>query len=73
MPTIKHRINVSLSDPLEKALIYLAKRDRVPQATKAADLLKLAIEIEEDSAWDRMASARDTKKARYVTHTKAWS
>ena len=73
MPTTKHRINVSLSNPLEKALLYLAKRDRVPQATKAADLLKLAVEIEEDSAWDRMAQVRDTKKARYVSHAKAWS
>ncbi|MEK7615925.1 MAG: hypothetical protein AAB420_01820 [Patescibacteria group bacterium] len=73
MPTTKHRVNVSLSDPLERALAYLARRDRVPQATKAADLLKLAIEIEEDGAWDRLAQARDTKKARFVSHAKAWS
>ncbi len=73
MPTTKHRINVSLSDPLEQALLYLAKRDRVPQATKAADLLKLAVEIEEDTVWDRLAQSRDTKKARYVSHANAWS
>ena len=72
MPTLKHRVNISLSDQLEKALMFLAKRDRVPQATKAADLLQKAIEIEEDSAWDRLANIRDTKKARYVSHEKAW-
>lgn len=73
MATLKRRINISLSDSVNDALILLAERDNVPQATKATDLLQLALEIEEDQVWDRIAAQRDTKKARFVSHTKAWA
>lgn len=39
MATSKKRINISVSDAVEEAVATLAKRDRVPQATKAAELL----------------------------------
>ena len=73
MPTTKTRINISLSRPIEKALAHLARRDRVPQATKAARLLEAAIELEEDQVWDAIARKRDTKGARYVSHESAWA
>jgi len=72
MPTIKTRINVSLSDDLRDALAKLARRDRIPQATKAARLLETALEMEEDRVWDALASRRDIKNARYVSHKSAW-
>ena len=72
MATTKKRINISVSEPLERALYRLAKRDEVPQATKAAELLRIAVEIEEDYVWDNTASARDSKGARFVPHKKAW-
>ena len=73
MATTKHRINVSLPDSLDLALFELAKRDKVPQATKATELLKLAIEIEEDQIWDALAQKRDTKRAKYIPHDKVWA
>ena len=73
MPTIKRRVNISISKPIEEALGKLARRDQVPEATKAAELLQLAIESEEDQIWDAIASARDTKKAKFVSHKKAWA
>jgi len=73
MPTTKRRINISLSPDLESALATLARRDDVPEATKAADLLRIALEIEEDHVWDTIASRRDTKGARLVSHKKAWA
>ena len=72
MPTTKTRINISLSDSVRDALIKLARRDRVPQATKAARLLEMALEIEEDQIWDAVAQKRDIKSARYFSHKKAW-
>ena len=72
MPTTKKRINISVSGPLEKALEKLARRDQVPEATKAAELLQVAIELDEDQIWDTIASFRDTKKAKFVSHKKAW-
>ncbi|MBI4054124.1 MAG: hypothetical protein HY397_02220 [Candidatus Doudnabacteria bacterium] len=72
MPTIKARINISLSDSVRDALARLARRDRIPQATKAARLLEIALELEEDQVWDTLAKRRDVKKARYISHGKAW-
>jgi hypothetical protein len=73
MPTTKRRINISLPANLEKLLSQVAKRDKMPQATKAVHLLGLALEIEEDVALDMLASKRDTKGARFLTHRQAWA
>lgn len=72
MPTLKKRINVSLTEEIEQALTLLAKRDDVPQATKALHLLQLALEIEEDDVWNAIAQKRDTKDAEFVSHADAW-
>ncbi|MBI4119882.1 MAG: hypothetical protein HY454_00245 [Parcubacteria group bacterium] len=72
MPTTKTRINISLPDSVRDALAKLARRDRVPQATKAARLLEAALELEEDQAWDAIAKQRDIRDVRYISHDKAW-
>ena len=73
MPTTKKRVNISISKPLEEALEKLARRDQVPEATKAAELLQAAIELDEDQVWDAVASKRDTKNTKFVSHKKAWA
>jgi len=73
MTTTKKRVNVSLSAPLESILVKLAKRDQVPQATKAAELIRIGVEIEEDEIFDIIASERDTGKIKFVSHKKAWA
>ena len=72
MPTTKARINVTLSPDVERALSRIAARDAVPAATKAAHLIRLALEIEEDEVLDVLARRRDTAKARFVPHRRAW-
>ena len=73
MPTTKKRVNISLPKYLEDVLEKLAKRDQVPQATKATELLRLAIEIEEDQVLNSVASKRDVGGAKFVSHEKAWA
>ena len=73
MTTTKKRINISLPADIESSLEKLARRDDVPQATKAVYLIKLAIEIDEDGVLDEIARKRDTKKAKYISHKKAWA
>ena len=73
MPTIKARINISLPDEIERALAKLAKRDRMPKATKAASLIADALEVEEDMVWDEIAGKRDHRGSRFISHKKAWS
>ncbi len=72
MSTMKTRINVSISSDVERALIALAKRDQVPHATKAAELLRQALEIEEDRVFDAVGSMREEGGAKFVSHKKAW-
>ena len=73
MATAKRRLNISLTKEVDQVLTHIAKRDNVAQATKAMELLKKAIEIEEDVVWDTVAKARDTKNAKFVGHKKAWA
>jgi len=73
MPTTKKRLNITLPKELDDELQFLAKRDEVPQATKALHLLKLAVEIEEDDIFNQMAEKRDTKDAKFISHDEAWS
>lgn len=72
MPTTKKRLNITLSPDLEKALMKIARRDRVPGATKAVELLRIALEIEEDSVWEMLANERGDNPKDYVPHSKAW-
>ena len=62
-----------MSGNLEEALEKIAKRDQVPPATKAIELLKIAIELEEDQIWDSIASRRDSNNAKFFSHKKAWA
>ena len=72
MPTEKTRINITLSPDIEQALSLVALRDAVPAATKAAHLIRLALEVEEDEIWDALARKRDTAKADFTSHSRAW-
>lgn len=73
MSTIKKRVNISLSSELESVLAKLSGRDHVPQATKAVELIKMAIEIEEDQFFDLIASERDKEGTNFASHKKAWA
>lgn len=72
MATLKQRINITADADVESALRSAAKRDRVPVASKAAELLRLALEIEEDLALATIARVRDTGKVKFISHKKVW-
>lgn len=73
MPTIKRRINITTDQDVEKSLLAAAKRDRVPVAAKAAELIRLALELEEDLALSTLAEERlCDKKIKWVSHKEVW-
>ena len=72
MASYKKRINLSVSDETHETLRKLARRDAVPLARKALELLIQALSIEEDIILEKLASGRDQKKARYISHEAAW-
>ena len=68
----KKRINLSASEEVVELLEKLARRDEVPVATKAIELIKRALQIEEDEILDTLADSRDTENSRYLSHKEAW-
>lgn len=72
MATTKKRVNISLSKDLEKALGAIAKRDRVPVAAKAAELVRLGLEIEEDVLLEQIASRRYRTAKKWLSHEDLW-
>lgn len=74
MPTSNPRINVVLEKPIYKSIERLAKRDGVSLSLKVRDLVKEAIEIEEDIALTKIAENREKSftKAKALTHSEIW-
>lgn len=72
MTTTKKRIYISVTPHVEDAVMSLAERDQVPSATKVTELLTLALEIEEDTFFSRVASERMKEKTKWVSHNSAW-
>jgi len=73
MATTKNRLNSSLTPGLKAALTLSAKRATVPRATKAAELLRVALDIEEGVILDTLAKSWVIeKKIKFIDHDTAW-
>ena len=72
MPTQKQRINLTVPDDLNKVLVALAKRDDATVATKTIDLVRVALEIEEDIQLTALANARASQPGKPISHKQAW-
>ncbi len=73
MATTKKRFNIALSPELEAAIKQLADRDNLSRSSKAAELLLIALEAEEDRVWEKLVQERGKKEARFVSHREAWA
>ena len=74
MPTTKPRINVVLDEPLFKTVAELAERDGISLSLKVRDLVKEALEIEEDVALNSFAQDREKtfRKSKSLDHDEVW-
>ena len=74
MPARNPRINVVLEEPLYVTVERLAKRDKLSLSLKVRDLVKEAIEMEEDLALSAFAEERDKtlRKAMALKHAEVW-
>lgn len=75
MPTKNPRINVVLDNPLYKNIKYLAERDGVSLSNKARELIKDAIEIQEDLYLAEIAQSREKTltDSNTLSHEEVWS
>ena len=74
MPTKNPRVNVVLEKPLYTNVERLAKRDGVSLSLKVRDLLREALEMEEDIALGRFAEAREKSfnRRKSLKHEEVW-
>lgn len=73
MTTTKDRINITADSETKLALSRAAKREKVPVATKAAELIRIGLSLEEDIYLAKVAERREgSHKGRYITHEKVW-
>ena len=72
MPTIKQRINLTVPRDVGQALERLAHRDDISVSSKTLDLVRRALELEEDIVLQEVAEKRDRKGVRFVSHKSAW-
>jgi hypothetical protein len=74
VPAKNPRINVVLEKPLYDSIERLAKEDGVSLSLKVRDLVKEALEIEEDIALSAFAEQREKtlKKSKALKHEEVW-
>ena len=73
MPAKNPRINVVLDDSLYKNVQFLAETEGVSLSTKARDLIREALEIQEDLHLAAFAEDREKTWDRALTHEEVWS
>jgi len=74
MPAKNPRVNVVLEKPLYKSVEFLAKRDGVSLSLKVRDLIKVALEVEEDVSLSLFAGNREKtfNRATALKHEEVW-
>ena len=75
MPSQNPRINIVLDNFLYQNVRLLATKDNVSLSAKVRDLLKEALEIQEDVALSRFAEERQKSwnDSNALTHDDVWS
>lgn len=72
MATSKRRLSITLSSEDDVLITRIAKRGRVPQATKVSELLHLSLALEEDKALSFLADLRISEKGKRLSHSQVW-
>jgi hypothetical protein len=74
MPTKNPRVNVVLEKPLYESVRRLAEKEDISLSLKIRDLVREALEAEEDAALAQFAEERERsfKRSRALTHKQVW-
>lgn len=73
MPTKKKRINVTLPKPMAVFIKQISLRNDVAESTTIVQLLKHALEIEEDFCDNAIAEERLRTMTGTISHKDFWS
>jgi hypothetical protein len=69
---LKQRINITADKEMQSAIKVLAKRDSMPISAKAAQLIRVALELEEDLILGEIATMRSKQRVKYIPHEVVW-
>lgn len=74
MPAKNPRINVVLEKPLYDSVRRLAASEEISLSLKIRDLVKAALEAQEDMALTELATEREKsfRRAKALTHKQVW-
>ena len=74
MPATNPRVNVVFEEPIYDSIRRLAKRDKVSLSLKVRDLVKEALEVEEDRGLAALAEGRERtyNASKALTHEQVW-
>lgn len=74
MPTKNPRVNVVLEKPLYESIRRMAQKEDISLSLKIRDLVREALEAEEDAALAQFAEEREKsfKRSRALTHKEVW-
>ncbi len=74
MPATNPRVNVVLDEPVYDSVRRLAKRDKVSLSLKVRDLVKEALDMEEDRGLTALASEREHTygASKALSHEEVW-
>jgi hypothetical protein len=75
VPTKNPRINVVLDEPLYQNVRFLAKREGVSLSTKLRELVKEALDVQEDLWLAKTGKSRERsiKGSTSLSHKEVWS
>lgn len=73
MPTLMKRINTVLEPPLYREVERLARGEKVSLSQKVRDLVREALDLAEDSGWEKLVAERKERKGRWLTHEEVWN
>ena len=72
MSALRKRTLVTLPQEVKNAIEIIAKRENKSISRTAAELIELALMIEEDFALDEIAKERTRKQHRLLSHDEVW-
>jgi plasmid stability protein len=74
VPAKNPRVNVVLERPLYQTVRRWARRDGVSLSTKVRDVVKAAVELEEDRILTELADTREQSfdREKALTHSEVW-
>ncbi|HMO78478.1 MAG TPA: hypothetical protein PKD95_04780 [Candidatus Paceibacterota bacterium] len=72
MATTKKRLNITLSPESEILISLLAKKDKVPAATKVRELVEHSLSLVEDEFLSQLGANRIKSNKSELSHDAVW-